>query len=292
MKKFTSIFIFILLGFVVSKGAPSITAETIMEEYLSINEIEGATYEIMTSDDVAAIVKVSYKGYSWYETICWAAPIVLPKVAFGLCMVTIKNPAVCTAVEIGTEMLIDLACNESHKGRAGSIAYVAGKTENRGTLKFATTNYSYAKDAKKALREHKDKNYVSWQSVYDQNSKTKPENINTRSYNEVKLRDNDLNCENSKGLSGIWNSTQSSIVNIYVQEMNNGNKLKVTWNFKGSRKSIQTYLYKNSNGDYIGYYTYKNERRKSKLIVTSNRRIVEYDGKGKKKFRHVMIKKS
>lgn len=155
MRALIVILLFLFLGYLHSK------AETTTAKELEFNVVEvGDTYTVYMVTDGTNV---------WYETVASITTYLLPEAVYGLCIITVKNPTVCSAVYAVTARLVDNNYNQVKDGITNGISWIANKGGNnkksisKATIK--TSNKKNATDAGIVFNEYKKMGNVNWNSI-------------------------------------------------------------------------------------------------------------------------------
>jgi len=128
---------------------------------------------LVSSSDGCAIYYIEKDGESWYDVIATIATSFLPSTAQGICMMTIKNAAVCNVVFDVTATLVGLQGANIQAGVSDGLQWVANRGTSVSSAKVTTPDYETASAVKSVFVAYKENESVNWSSI-EGNGSVKP----------------------------------------------------------------------------------------------------------------------
>jgi hypothetical protein len=129
-------------------------------------------YSFVEIGDNYIIYEVTKGSVKWYETVASIATAIIPETVQGICLLTIKNRAICAAIYAASKRLVENNYNETKSGIEEGIKFIANKGENprknKRSISRATIVTSNINDAKKAgfvFSEYKKLTCVKWNGI-------------------------------------------------------------------------------------------------------------------------------
>ena len=130
---------------------------------LSTTSMERIT--LVNSSDGCAIYYIEKDGEDWYDVIATIGTSFLPSTAQGICMMTIKNTAVCNVVFDVTATLVGLQGANIQAGVSDGLHWVANRGTSVSSAKVTKLNFETASAVKSVFVAYKENESVKWNSI-------------------------------------------------------------------------------------------------------------------------------
>lgn len=135
-------------------------------DLLTIPLSEIVEYKILETTDACTIVEITTtSGMTIYNVIAAIATVFLPETAYGLCMLTVGNKDICSAVYDVTDAVVSLRGAKIYRGVTKGITWIAKKGRYSSSATIQSSVYEIVDGAKKVFQLYRENKCVKWQSI-------------------------------------------------------------------------------------------------------------------------------
>lgn len=106
------------------------------------------------------------KGDFVYEVIAQMGVNIIPSVAQGICLLTVKNPRICQGVHFITEAIVQLGEDQIKEGIEYGLKYVVERAIGGREARIHTKTMEEAYAVVAVLQEYRRRQYAAWNNIH------------------------------------------------------------------------------------------------------------------------------
>ncbi len=136
----------------------------------SLNNNVILVQQLQNSNNCQLLYYETQDGKGFYEVVASITTSLLPTMTYGICLLVVKNPAVCRVVSIATEALIIMNEDEIKDGIVDGLKWIGTKGSDKSSIKVQCTDNKDALAVYATFNEYKNRKCVKWEDITTNNS--------------------------------------------------------------------------------------------------------------------------